>query len=543
MYSSLKGVKEEANALIHVTGKSFKMDSGFDVDGDGVIEENELVDLQRLNYSTPGGMRRGEMQVPAGGFSRYAQSMCNKAKAARVRREQQERQILRSPHYPKGYLVTLATGKVSTIGKWKGSDLVAGSQQSEGGKISALQPLLIENGAKPARVYEWKSASKSEGKLKNHETKDKALVTRAEALPKKTTPFSGLANSRSPLSGSHSSDTFDDAHDAFTKDEHTDRARLHAQTGYPAPKAAQTADTEERHQAALALTSRAPPTFVDALLSFFGAGTEAAPPSPKTSKFSPEEMRIKYKASAEKLYPPGYNGSYNAVVQQTNAQRAEETRQDEAHWKEELQTEEQKYMDKAIAARTAVQSGKSNAEMAKEEIVRAKQMEAEEIVKESKRLMYLAHADQVAVLKANKTRTAVSFDNRYLTIDEMVATLQKFSPEEASLTPRSQYSLDPQSRNPTAAYLIPFKGQSDKVTKENAALFTRIHNIGAKTDDDVDDEAAGAARATMAAESEKRKKDQAKKLAAQNVAIKKKIAATKAKVDADYDETPLNKND
>jgi hypothetical protein len=181
--------------------------------------------------------------------------------------------------------------------------------------------------------------------------------------------------------------------------------------------------------------------------------------------------------------------------------------------------------------------------MAKEEIVRAKQMEAEEIVKESKRLMYLAHADQVAVLKANKTRTAVSFDNRYLTIDEMVATLQKFSPEEASLTPRSQYSLDPQSRNPTAAYLIPFKGQSDKVTKENAALFTRIHNIGAKTDDDVDDEAAGAARATMAAESEKRKKDQAKKLAAQNVAIKKKIAATKAKVDADYDETPLNKND
>jgi hypothetical protein len=54
-------------------GKNRMTEAGYDVDGNGVIEENELVDLQRLNYSTPGGMRRGEMQVPAGGFSRYAQ--------------------------------------------------------------------------------------------------------------------------------------------------------------------------------------------------------------------------------------------------------------------------------------------------------------------------------------------------------------------------------------------------------------------------------------------------------------------------------------
>jgi hypothetical protein len=516
-------------------GKNRMTEAGYDVDGNGVIEENELVDLQRLNYSTPGGMRRGEMQVPAGGFSRYAQSMCNKAKAERVRREQRERELLGSPHCPKGTMVRVATGELVPLGSWRGSDLVSG--------LGSLQPLIKENGATPTRVF---ASKKSDGKLKNHETKDRALVTSNVALPKKQTPPSGTANKRSPLSGSHSSDAFDDAHDAFTKDEHFERARLHAQTGRPAPKVAPTPETEERHQAALALTSRSAPSFAQLLISFFGAGDESLPrvsSSDKAAMVATEVQKANYKASAEKLLPEGYNGSYNAVVQQTNAQRAEETRQDEAHWKEELQTEEQKYMDKAIAARTAVQSGKSNAEMAKEEIVRAKQMEAEEIVKESKRLMYLAHADQVAVLKANKTRTAVSFDNRYLTIDEMVATLQKFSPEEASLTPRSQYSLDPQSRNPTAAYLIPFKGQSDKVTKENAALFTRIHNIGAKTDDDVDDEAAGAARATMAAESEKRKKDQAKKLAAQNVAIKKKIAATKAKVDADYDETPLNKND
>ena len=224
-------------------------EAGCDFDGNGVIEENELVDLQRLNYSNPGGMRRGEMQVPAGGFSRYAQSMCNKAKAERVRREQRERELLGSPHCPKGTMVRLTTGELATLSSWRGSDLVSGS--------GALQPLIKENGATPTRVFV--ASKKSDGKLKNHETKDRALVTSKVALPKKRTPPSGTANTRSPLSGSHSSDMFDDAHDAFKKDEHTERARLHAQTGRPAPKVAPTPETEERHQAALALTSRSAP--------------------------------------------------------------------------------------------------------------------------------------------------------------------------------------------------------------------------------------------------------------------------------------------
>ena len=511
-------------------------EAGCDFDGNGVIEENELVDLQRLNYSNPGGMRRGEMQVPAGGFSRYAQSMCNKAKAERVRREQRERELLGSPHCPKGTMVRLTTGELATLSSWRGSDLVSGS--------GALQPLIKENGATPTRVFV--ASKKSDGKLKNHETKDRALVTSKVALPKKRTPPSGTANTRSPLSGSHSSDMFDDAHDAFTKDEHTERARLHAQTGRPAPKVAPTPETEERHQAALALTSRSAPSFAQLLRTFFGLGDEALPrvsSSDKAAMVSTEEQRANYKASADKLLPEGYNGSYNAVVQQMNSHCAEETRQDIAVWQDDLQIEEQKYMDKAMTSRAAIQHGRSNAEMAKEEVLRAKQMEAEEIMKESKRLHIIARKSLDAVQKAKNERAAQSFDRRYLTIDEMVATLQKFSPEEASLTPRSFYKMEPESRSPSDAYLRPFKNLSDQVAKENAALYTRIHNIAARTDADISDEAAGAARDTIAAESDADKKEKAKKLAAQNKAFHRRIADTKAKVDADYDETPLNKND
>ena len=93
----------------------------------------------------------------------------------------------------------------------------------------------------------------------------------------------------------------------------------------------------------------------------------------------------------------------------------------------------------------------------------------------------------------------------------MVATLQKFSPEVASLTPRSYYTMEPESRSPSSAYLRPFKNLSVQVAKENAALYARIHNIAARTDVDISDEAAGAARHTMAAASDADKKEKAKK--------------------------------
>jgi hypothetical protein len=282
------------------------------------------------------------------------------------------------------------------------------------------------------------------------------------------------------------------------------------------------------------------------LISFFGAGDESLPrvsSSDKAAMVATEVQKANYKASAEKLLPEGYNGSYNAVVQQMNSHRAEETRQDIAVWQDELQNEEHKYMDKAMTSRAAIHHGRANTEMAKEEVLRAKQMEAEEVMKESKRLHTIARKSLDTDQKAKNERAAQSFDRRYLTIDEVVATLQKFSPEEASLTPRSFYTMEPESRSPSDAYLRPFKNLSDQVAKENAALYARIHNIAARTDVDISDEAAGAARGTMAEESDANKKEKAKKLAAQNKAFHRRIADTKAKVDDDYDETPLDKND
>ena len=510
-------------------GKNCIKEAGFDVDGDGVIEEDEMLDLQRLNYSTPGGMRRGEMQVPCGGFARYATSMTNKAKAARVRREHAERQLLGSPHMPKGTLI-YSGDKVIECRAWSGSDLVSGRGQ--------LQPLVTENGVK-TRVFVGQR--KTDSKLKNHETKDRAKITPKVALPKKPYSPSGTANKRSPLSKARDfGSDFDDAHDAFTVDEKVDRARLHAQTGMPSPEVARTATSEDRQQNALALTSRSP-SIIDAMCAFFGMGD--VPTAPKTAIVSPFERREKHKESAEKCYPVGYNGSYNSAVQETNATQAETTREDLKVWKVEISAHEKEYLDHAAANRMAVQASKANAELAREEMVRARQTEAEETARESRRLHAIARNSRDADQKARNERAAQLFDQRFLNVEEMVTTLQEFSPEEASLTPRSVYAMDPESRSPRAAYLTPFEGLPDKVAKENAALFARIRNIAARTDEDLSDEAAGAARATMAAEAKARKAAKAKRLAAQNQAFQKKLADTKAAVDAGYDKTPLNPND
>uniref|UniRef100_A0A7S2MZ09 EF-hand domain-containing protein n=1 Tax=Haptolina brevifila TaxID=156173 RepID=A0A7S2MZ09_9EUKA len=514
-------------------------ESSYDIDGDGEIEENELLDLQRLNYSTPGGMRRGESQVPVGGFSRYAAAMTNKAKAERVRREQQEREKLGSPHLPTDTMVFGVSGDIVALTKWAGSDLVSGS--------GPLQPLIKENGVKgKTRVFTG-GAKKKDAKLKNHETGDRAKFTPKEAMPKNTTPPSGTANKRSPLSGSHSSDSFGTAHDAFTKDEKIEQARLRAAQGCPSPKAAPTPKLETRARAALSVTSRSARSAADALYAYSGDGTGDAFLTTKPN-VSAEQMRARYVASAEKLYPHGYNGTYNAVVQETNAQRAEETRQDVVVWKEEIQLEEQKYLSKAAANRSGVLAGRSNSEMAKEEMLRARQTEAEEIATESKRLHAIAASCRQADQKNAYERAARSFDRRYMTTQEMVQTLQAFSPEEASLTPRSVYVMDPASRSPSGEYLKPIAGLSDRVAKENAALYKRIHGITARTDDDALDDAArgttiGAAREAKAKASKARKEAKAKKLAAENEAYEKMIANAVAVVDADYDVTPLNPND
>ena len=298
-------------------------------------------------------------------------------------------------------------------------------------------------------------------------------------------------------------------------------------------------------QDALSWASRSSPTSVlegnpilDRLFTFFNV-----PSSPKSEVVSPEERSARYKASAEKVYTPRYNGAYTAVVQESNAAQAEETRQIERSWKEEIQTEQQEYADKAMVAHTAVAAGRANCELAKEEMVRARQLEADEIKRESARLHALARGILDTEQRQKAERAARSFDERYMSIEEMVATMQTFSPDEACLTPRGVYTMDPASRSPREAYLKPFAGVSEQVAKENAALFAKIRGVKQRTDEDISDETAGAARATMAAQSKARKKVEAKKMAAHVKALEKTIANAQAAVDADYDKTPLNPND
>ena len=165
------------------------------------------------------------------------------------------------------------------------------------------------------------------------------------------------------------------------------------------------------------------PTVVEHLLSFFGVVPE---PPPKLEVPPAEEMIAKSKASAEALYPESYNGSYTAVVQEENAIQAEDTRLAVADWKEEIQANDQHYLEHARSNRRAVIVGKSNAELAKEEVARARQIEAEMIKKESERLHAMAKSSRDNDQRIKNERAAQSFDNRYLTIEEMVATLQEF---------------------------------------------------------------------------------------------------------------------
>jgi len=57
--------------------------------------------------------------------------------------------------------------------------------------------------------------------------------------------------------------------------------------------------------------------------------------------------------------------------------------------------------------------------------------------------------------------------------------------------------------------------------------------VKAVTDDDVTDEAAGAARITMAADSKSRKEKEAQQLDKENATMRKKLDGVQAKVDDD----------
>ena len=71
--------------------------------------------------------------------------------------------------------------------------------------------------------------------------------------------------------------------------------------------------------------------------------------------------------------------------------------------------------------------------------------------------------------------------------------------------------------------------EAKALAARNEAMRQRIANTKAVTDDDLMDEAAGAARAQMAADSKAKKARQAAELAKQNAAMPWKVKKTKSK--------------
>jgi len=440
-------------------------------------EHSEVLDLKRLFDATPSGLRRGVSQVPAGGFARYLTAEINKNKADRVRKEQHERELMGSPHFPSS--------------KW-------------------------EVGV-PLQLSEWKDGA--HGALGNHSawkptTWEKARTkSRLEASPspvaQKALSLSPSSRSGSPVSHPPSSG---------------EKKLVASPTG------------EARTNRALVLSSRQPPS----------ARYEKSPQSDN----SPTSVRADLTGAPtydQTVFPYMLqtNSAYCPVVQESNAQQAQETREEIARWKEEGRREEQKRLARDAANRTEVLAVRVNGLMAKEEMLRSRQLEAEEVLRESCRLHALAAAEREEHQKIANERAAQSFDRRYLTTEECVKTLEYFSPAMASLTPRGYYTME----SPDVigqSYLKPTEGLSasqglcDRVKSENDALYRRIHHIAARTDDDVSDEAAGKARATMAAKSKARKKKEAQKLAVQNDAYEKKMENVVSKTDCSYDATPMS---
>ena len=75
------------------------------------------------------------------------------------------------------------------------------------------------------------------------------------------------------------------------------------------------------------------------------------------------------------------------------------------------------------------------------------------------------------------------------------------------------------------------QAEIEKRERENAEMKKKLRSVQAKTDDDVMDEEAGAARAKMAADSKALKAKQAAALAKENLAMKDRIDSTTAKTD------------
>jgi len=214
------------------------------------------------------------------------------------------------------------------------------------------------------------------------------------------------------------------------------------------------------------------------------------------------------------------------VVQYNNARQAQETRAEIAQWRKMGRREEQRRLARDAAKHEQVLAGRANAALAKEEKLREKQAEAREELRTLRGQIAVAISEREALHQSAKERASHQFDRRYMSEEECLASLEKLNLDQTSQTPTSYYSMEADTAGPYRR-----KTRDAHVAMANAALYRRIQQVKAIVDVDISDESAGAARATMAAESKERKEGEARQLADENKAYEKMIASAVSKTD------------
>jgi hypothetical protein len=167
---------------------------------------------------------------------------------------------------------------------------------------------------------------------------------------------------------------------------------------------------------------------------------------------------------------------------------------------------EDEHQQKAAAAKAFAKASRANAQRAREQLVARK---AQDVAAAQRTAMQEIAASREKLLRDNQARRRAVFSSRYASRDALT--------HFAGSTFQKLYEMDDTS--------------DAQIAEGNVEIFQRIAFAAPRTDDLIDDEAAGKARKTFAAKSRAQKAAEASRIAKENDEIKKRIRNTQASTD------------
>lgn len=198
-------------------------------------------------------------------------------------------------------------------------------------------------------------------------------------------------------------------------------------------------------------------------------------------------------------------------VELSKRQQADEKRITAAQGKALKHAEEQERLRKMAASRARTLETHQNAALAKEEMLRLKREEGQRADRSAGAMVSAA---KNTLLHTNQQKRLEQFTSRFV------------SAESAALFDSSQFRH----------YYQMDQAAEDEIAASNTALFKRIKAMHAITDNDVTDDATGAARVVAAAAAKARRDDEANKITEQNAEMQRRLKAVKGKVEVDVSE-------